>query len=192
MFNPSWTTSHPAHGASIEWISLVFEHALGNVVKNNRPRSLSGLQVIASPPVLPGDSRVLLTDHGSGQSCGGHQMGLTLKIRAHHTTFLAARGSRRIHTHRSLSPCTCAPTKPAKSSALYLRICHLIQHPASYRNRRPICVSCASVNITNVSAHLVQASGGRTLCDLVVPPGMRRDRRKHELVSTESGVMPAM
>ena len=48
------------------------------------------------------------------------------------------------------------------------------------------------MKITNVTVHLVQAPGVRRLFDLVLLPGMRRDRWKHELASIESGVMPVM
>lgn len=48
------------------------------------------------------------------------------------------------------------------------------------------------MKITNVTVHLVQAPGMSRLFDLVLLPGMRRDRWKHELVSAEPGVMPVM
>ena len=48
------------------------------------------------------------------------------------------------------------------------------------------------MKITNVTVHLLKASGASRLFDLVLLPGMRRDRWKHDLASTESGVMPVM
>ena len=48
------------------------------------------------------------------------------------------------------------------------------------------------MKITNVAVHLVQAPGVRRLFDLVLLPGMRRDRWKHELASIEPDVMPVM
>ena len=48
------------------------------------------------------------------------------------------------------------------------------------------------MKITNVTVQLVKAPGARRLFDLVLLPGMRRDRWKHDLVSVESGVMPVM
>lgn len=48
------------------------------------------------------------------------------------------------------------------------------------------------MKITNVTVHLVQTSDGKRLYDLVLLPGMSRDRWKHEIVSMEPGVMPVM
>ena len=48
------------------------------------------------------------------------------------------------------------------------------------------------MKITNVTVHLLEATGASRIFDLVLLPGMRRDRWKHDLVSMESGVMPVM
>ena len=48
------------------------------------------------------------------------------------------------------------------------------------------------MKITNVTVHLLKATGASRIFDLVLLPGMRRDRWKHDLVSMESGVMPVM
>ena len=48
------------------------------------------------------------------------------------------------------------------------------------------------MKITNITVHLVEAPGVRRLFDLVLLPGMRRDRWKHNLASVESGVIPVM
>ena len=48
------------------------------------------------------------------------------------------------------------------------------------------------MKITNVTVHLLKAAAGSRLFDLVLLPGMRRDRWKHDLVSMDDGVMPVM
>ena len=48
------------------------------------------------------------------------------------------------------------------------------------------------MKITNVTVHLLKATGASRIFDLVLLPGMRRDRWKHDLVSMEPGVMPVM
>ena len=48
------------------------------------------------------------------------------------------------------------------------------------------------MRITNVTIHLLPAAGASRTFDLVLLPGMRRDRWKHDLASMEPGVMPVM